>query len=163
MAPQHQGKRGQQKEWGRERMGNERSRKKFNQCCETRMRGAIAEYRELVEAGSFPQLCFLARVWMFQNQPFSKESKAQGTIRRKPFISQKNENILAELVKTLGKRGFPLRMEDIRNLMFQFAQKGDKGLLWNQEKKLATPGFRGSWSGTLTSVSESLRVFLLAE
>ena len=54
MAPKRQEKRGQPKERERKREVNERSKKKLNKWSETRMMGAIAEYRELVEAGSVP-------------------------------------------------------------------------------------------------------------
>lgn len=50
MAPQLQEKRWQQKERERERKENGRNRKKLKQWNESRMKGAIAEYKELVEA-----------------------------------------------------------------------------------------------------------------
>ena len=98
---QHQEKRRQQNEQGTEREGNERSQRKLNQMSENSMKGAIAEYRKLVETSTISELCFF-----FQGLECSEKHM----IRRKSFTSQEDENVLAELVR---KRWFPLMMEDI--------------------------------------------------
>lgn len=103
---------------------------------------------ELVETGSIPQLRFLARAWNIYKSAFQRRVKSTGdskhTIGRKPLISQEDENVLVELVTTLGKRGFPLRREDIQNFTFQFAQKKQTRASLQPRKKLSMPDFRGS-------------------
>ncbi|KAL2095647.1 hypothetical protein ACEWY4_007795 [Coilia grayii] len=50
------------------------------------------------------------------------------TIGRKPILSRENEEELADVISTLGKRGFPMRMSDVQQLAYQFAeQKGIRG------------------------------------
>ncbi|KAK5928722.1 hypothetical protein CesoFtcFv8_000311 [Champsocephalus esox] len=88
------------------------------------MRAAIEEYRQIIEGGGVPQLRLLARAWTVPKSTLQRRVKGNGhfnnTMGRKPFLPEKYEADL-EMIATLGKRGFPLRLDDIRKLAFQFA------------------------------------------
>lgn len=113
--------------------------KRLNQWSEERMRAAIDEYRETMEAGRVPKLRFLARAYNVPKSTLQRRIKGKGdhthAIGRKPFINERDEAELAELIKTLARRGFPIRMEDVQSLAFQFAKKGIKG--FSEEKQKA--------------------------
>ncbi|KAK5903578.1 hypothetical protein CgunFtcFv8_007347 [Champsocephalus gunnari] len=89
------------------------------------MRAAIEEYRQIIEGGGVPQLRLLARAWTVPKSTLQRRVKGNGhfnnTMGRKPFLPEKDEADLEEMIATLGKRGFPLRLDDIRKLAFQFA------------------------------------------
>ncbi|KAF3856780.1 hypothetical protein F7725_017503 [Dissostichus mawsoni] len=112
--------------------GKESQGRKLNQWRQDRMRGAIEEYQQIIEDGGVPQLRLLARAWSVPKSTLQRRVKGNGhfnhTIGRKPFLPEKDEAELEEMIATLGKRGFPLRLDDIRTLAFQFAEKkGIKG------------------------------------
>ncbi|XP_078019384.1 uncharacterized protein LOC144459386 [Epinephelus lanceolatus] len=133
---------------GRRNKGRkERRERKLNQWREDRMTGAIAEFREIAEAGGVPQLRLLARAWNVPKSTLQRRIKGDGnhhhTIGRKPRISSEDEAELAQLVATLGKRGFPLRMREIQKLAYQFAEKkGIKGFS-DVAKKAGYKWFQG--------------------
>ncbi|XP_033939801.1 uncharacterized protein [Pseudochaenichthys georgianus] len=112
--------------------GKESQGRKLNQWRQDRMRGAIEEYQQIIEDGGVPQLRLLARAWSVPKSTLQRRVKGNGhfnhMIGRKPFLPEKDEAELEEMIATLGKRGFPLRLDDIRTLAFQFAEKkGIKG------------------------------------
>lgn len=95
----------------RERQTRNQGRK-LNQWRQDRMRGAIAEYKQIIEDGGVPQLRLLARAWQVPKSTLQRRVKGDGhynhMIGRKPFIGEVDEAELAEMIATLGKRGFPL-------------------------------------------------------
>ncbi|CAL8275207.1 unnamed protein product [Boreogadus saida] len=99
-----------------------------------------------VEPGGVPQLRLLARAWSVPKSTLQRRLKGAGhhqhTIGWKPLIAAEDEAELADLVKTLGKRGFPLRIADIQKLAFQFAQK--KGIVGFSQKNQKA-GYRWFW------------------
>ncbi|XP_063054501.1 potassium voltage-gated channel subfamily V member 1 [Engraulis encrasicolus] len=110
---------------------NDKTRK-LNQWKQDRMKGAIEEYRRVIGDGGVPSLRLLARTWNVPKSTLQRRVKGDGhsdhTIGRKPVLSVEDEGELADIVATLGKRGFPLRMADVQQLAYQFAaQKGIKG------------------------------------
>lgn len=106
--------------------------RKLNQWREERMRGAIAKYRQIIKDGGVPQPRLLARVWNVPKSTLQRRATGDGhynhTIGRKQLISVKDEEELAQMISILVKRGFPLRMDDVQGLAYQFAEKkGIKG------------------------------------
>ncbi|KAI9532614.1 hypothetical protein NQZ68_030556 [Dissostichus eleginoides] len=119
--------------------GKESQGRKLNQWRQDRMRRAIEEYQQIIEDGGVPQLRLLARAWSVPKSTLQRRVKGNGhfnhTIGRKPFLPEKDEAELEEMIATLGKRGFPLRLDDIRTLAFQFAEKkGIKGFSQTTKK-----------------------------
>lgn len=96
------------------------------------MSGAIAEYRQTTEEGGVPRLRLLAGAWNVPKSALQRratgDSHYNHTIGRKQFISVKDEEELAQMISSLGKRGFPLRMDDEHGLAYQFAEKKDSRL-----------------------------------
>lgn len=77
------------------------------------MKGAIEEFRQIIEDGGIPQLRLLARALNVSKSTLQRRIKANGhfrhTIGREPLINREDEAELGDLLCTLGKRGFPLR------------------------------------------------------
>ncbi|KAJ8409187.1 hypothetical protein AAFF_G00242080 [Aldrovandia affinis] len=106
---------------------------------ERRKEGQNVESVEAGQDGRVPQLNLLARAWNVLKSTLQRRVKGAGhhhhTIGRKPIISVEDEAELAEVIKTLAKRDFPLRMSDVQKLAFQFAQKkGLKGFSQTMKK-----------------------------
>lgn len=100
---------------------------KLNQWSEDRMKGAIMEYREQVETGQAPQLRMIARAWNVPKSTLQRRVKnhVQGykhASGRKPVLPKESEAELVKMIKTLSKRGFPLRRKEIQLLAYQYAQ-----------------------------------------
>lgn len=91
------------------------------------MKGALEEYRKIVEDGGVPQLRLLARAWNVPKSTLHRRAKGNGhfhhTIGRKPLINLEDEAELAEVICTLEKRGFPLMMVEIQKLDWDFLKR----------------------------------------
>jgi uncharacterized protein affecting Mg2+/Co2+ transport len=114
-----------------ERQAKDKTRK-LNQWKQDRMKGAIEEYRQVIQNGGVPNLRLLARAWNVPKSTLQRRVKGSGhsehTIGRKPIISSGDEVELGEMLVTLAKRGFPLRMSETQQLAYQFAtKKGIRG------------------------------------
>lgn len=129
----------------RERQAKDKTRK-LNQWKQDRMKGAIEEYRQVIDNGGVPNMRLLARAWNVPKSTLQRRVKGNGqsehTIGRKTIISIEDEVELKEMIIVLGKRGFPLRMGDIKQLAYQFAtKKGIRGFSTVQEKA----GYKWLW------------------
>ena len=128
-----------------ERQAKDKTRK-LNQWKQDRMKGAIEEYRQVIENGGVPNLRLLARAWNVPNSTLQRRVKGSGhsehTIGRKPIISSGDEVELGEMLVTSAKRGFPLRMSETQQLAYQFAtKKGIRGFSEVKEKA----GYKWFW------------------
>lgn len=112
---------------GKKKRSGLKAGKQINKWSEDRMKGAILEYQEQVDAGQTPRLCMLAQAW---NVPKSTlQRRVQGHVQGykhasgfKPILSEESEADLANVIKTLARRGFPLRRKDIQSLAYQYAE-----------------------------------------
>ena len=119
---------GTRKDKRREARARKRQGNKYNQWSEDRMKGAVLEYEEQLEAGHEPKLRMLARAW---NVPKSTlQRRVKGTVKghkhvsgRSPVLMMEQEEELVTLIKHLAKRGFPLRRQEIQALAYQYAAK----------------------------------------
>ena len=113
---------------------------KLNQWIEDRMKGAIMEYREQVEAGQAPQLRMIARAWNVSKNTLQRRVKnnLQGykhASGHKPVLPYESEAELVRLIKTLSKRGFPLRRKEIQSLAYQYAEANNlPGFFFKREE-----------------------------
>lgn len=125
MAPKNKderkgGQRGDRR--GKERKSG-RKGKKMNQWREEKMRGAIEEFKT-VEAGKTPRLRLLAKAW---NVPKSTlQRRVKGIVKgsrhyagRSTMFSPDGERELADLIKLLAQRGFPLKRVDVQEIDVQ--------------------------------------------
>jgi hypothetical protein len=112
--------------------------KKINQWSKQRMQMAIDEFCKGAVG-----LRHLARAW---NVPKSTlQRRVKGIVRgvghasgRKCIFNKEEEKELGSLLKTLGKRGFPLTASKVRDIAFQYAhRKGKSGF----SSKKGTAGY----------------------
>ena len=77
-----------------ERQAKDKTRK-LNHWKQDRMKGAIEEYRQVIENGGVPNLRLLARAWNVPKSTLQRRVKGSGhsehTIGRKPIISSEDE------------------------------------------------------------------------
>ncbi|XP_048855788.1 uncharacterized protein si:rp71-1d10.8 [Brienomyrus brachyistius] len=108
------------------KVGKRTGQRRLNTWSEELMAAAISEYKQLEQEGQMPNLRLLARAW---NVPKSTlQRRVKGKVRghghsmgRNPVLAKEQEEMLANLIKTLSKRGFPMRKPDVQKLAFQYA------------------------------------------
>lgn len=141
---------------------------KLNQWSEDRMKGAIMEYREQVETGQAPQLRMIARAWNVPKSTLQRRVKnhVQGykhASGRKPVLPKESEAELVKMIKTLSKRGFPLRRKEIQLLAYQYAQANNLPGFSEKKRGLSSTGLKILCAEILTSAKGNRRPSLLQE
>ena len=119
-----------------------KTKRHFNEWQTGRMKRAIEEFRSKGEEANLRQI---ARAWGVPKSTLQRRLKGKvvGTDHcsgRKPILSQAAEAELADTIKMLAARGFPLGMKEIRQLAFQYSTKiklnvfkwkhGEAGYYW---------------------------------
>ncbi|XP_072563100.1 uncharacterized protein [Paramormyrops kingsleyae] len=107
-------------------VGKEKGERRLNTWSEELMAAAISEYKQLEQEGQMPNLRLLARAWNVPKSTLQRRvrGKVQGhehSMGRNPVLTKEEEEMLANLIKTLSKRGFPMRKPDVQRLAFQYA------------------------------------------
>lgn len=125
------------------------------------------EYREQVETGQAPQLCMIARAWNVPKSTLQWRVKnhVQGykhASGRKPVLP-KLEKELIKMIKTLSKRGFPLRRKEIQLLAYQYAQANNLPGFSEKKRGLSSTGLKILCAEILTSAKGNRRPSLLQE
>lgn len=104
------------------------------------MKRALEEYQKQVENGQNPNLRLLARAWNIPKSTLQRLVK--GLVRgfhhasgKNPLLSSETEKDVADLIKVLATRGFPMSRTDIQNITFQYAKaNGVKGFSEKKQK-----------------------------
>ena len=122
--------------------------RKLNLWSESRMKGAIEEFR----TGN-KSLRFIARAW---NVPLTTlqrrvKGKIQGhkySLGKSTMLNEQQEAELCLRIKTMSSRGFPMTKSSIQSLAMQFIKANNiKG--FNREKeKCGYYWFKGLWPDT---------------
>lgn len=117
-----------------------RKERKINQWNEERMKKALEQYQNQVENGQNPTLRHLARAWNIPKLTLQRH--VRGLVRgfhhasgKNPILYSEAEKELADLIRVLVVRGFPISHTDVQNIAFQYAKANSvKGFLEKKQK-----------------------------
>jgi len=117
---------------------NYRKNRRFNQWTEEAMQNALREYQATTDT-SAKKLRTVGRAWgipksTLQRRLAGKVSGHAHESGRKPVLSQEAENELADVIRMLALRGFPLGALEVRQLAAQYSSVNNLGIF---KKKVA--------------------------